>query len=253
MDYDLKITGGLLVDGTGAPGRRADVAIKDGRIVALGEAPGSAAREIDAAGRVVCPGFIDVHTHYDAQVIWDRGLSISPWHGVTTVVMGNCGFGIAPVRKDHRQLLVQTLEKVEGMSGAALREGLGDWGFETFPEYLDVIEKRGTAINVAALVGHTPLRLYVMGEEATEREATDDEVAAMRRIQGVPCPAARPVTTRSNNWRPRCARPATACCRPRWATGCCWSSSRSSRARTACRSAGRRCWPGPPSANRTTR
>ncbi|MBI5277653.1 MAG: amidohydrolase family protein [Burkholderiales bacterium] len=182
MDYDLKITGGLLVDGTGAPGRRADVAIKDGRVVALGEASGSAAREIDATGRVVCPGFVDVHTHYDAQVLWDRLLSISPWHGVTTVVMGNCGFGIAPVRHEHRQLLVQTLEKVEGMSGAALREGLGDWGFETFPEYLDAVEQRGTAINVAALVGHTPLRLYVMGEEATEREATEDEVAAMRRI-----------------------------------------------------------------------
>lgn len=182
MDYDLKITGGLLVDGTGAPRRRADVAIKDGRIVALGGAPGRATREIDATGRIVCPGFVDVHTHYDAQVLWDRLLSISPWHGVTTVVMGNCGFGIAPVRGDHRQLLVQTLEKVEGMSGAALREGLGDWGFETFPEYLDQIEQRGTAINVAALVGHTPLRLYVMGEEATEREATDAEVAAMRRI-----------------------------------------------------------------------
>lgn len=182
MDYDLKITGGLLVDGTGAPGRRADVAIKDGRIVALGEAPGRAVREIDAAGRVVCPGFVDVHTHYDAQVLWDQLLSISPWHGVTTVVMGNCGFGIAPVRREHRPLLVQTLEKVEGMSGAALREGLGDWGFETFPEYLDVVEQRGTAINVAALVGHTPLRLYVMGEEATEREATGDELAAMRRI-----------------------------------------------------------------------
>ncbi|MBC5767057.1 N-acyl-D-amino-acid deacylase family protein [Ramlibacter albus] len=182
FDYDLKITGGLLVDGTGTPGRRADVAIKDGRIVALGDAPGSAAREIDATGRVVCPGFVDVHTHYDAQVLWDKLLSISPWHGVTTVVMGNCGFGIAPVRRDHRPLIVQTLEKVEGMSGAALREGLGDWGFETFPEYLDVVEKRGTAINVAALLGHTPLRLYVMGEEATEREATDEERAAMRRI-----------------------------------------------------------------------
>jgi N-acyl-D-aspartate/D-glutamate deacylase len=182
MDYDLKISGGTIVDGSGSPRRRGDVGIKDGRVVALGEAPGSAAREIDATGRVVCPGFVDVHTHYDAQVLWDRLLSISPWHGVTTVVMGNCGFGIAPVRKDHRQLLIQTLEKVEGMSAAALQEGLGDWGFETFPQYLDLVEQRGSAINVAALIGHTPLRLYVMGEEATERAATADEVAAMRRI-----------------------------------------------------------------------
>lgn len=182
MDYDLKITGGLIVDGTGAPGRVGDVGIRNGRIVALGSAPGRAEREIDATGRVVCPGFVDIHTHYDAQVLWDHLLSISPWHGVTTVVMGNCGFGIAPVRPDHRQLLVQTLEKVEGMSGAALREGLGDWGFETFPQYLDLVERRGTAINVAALIGHTPLRLYVMGEEATEREARPEEVEAMRRI-----------------------------------------------------------------------
>jgi N-acyl-D-aspartate/D-glutamate deacylase len=182
VDYDLRITGGLVVDGTGRPGRIADVGIKGGRIVALGAAPGRAGRDIDATGRVVSPGFIDIHTHYDAQVLWDKLLSISPWHGVTTVVMGNCGFGIAPVRKDHRKLLIQTLEKVEGMSGAALQQGLGDWGFESFPQYLDLVESRGTAINVAALIGHTPLRLYVMGEEATEREATQEEVEAMRRI-----------------------------------------------------------------------
>ncbi|RYZ11924.1 MAG: amidohydrolase [Comamonadaceae bacterium] len=182
MEYDLKIEGGLIVDGTGAAGRLGDLGIRDGRIVALGEAPGSATQVIDARGRVVCPGFVDVHTHYDAQVLWDRLLSISPWHGVTTVVMGNCGFGIAPVRRDHRQLLIQTLEKVEGMSAKALQEGLGDWGFESFPEYLDLVERRGSAINVAALIGHTPLRLYVMGEEATERAATAEEVDAMQRI-----------------------------------------------------------------------
>ena len=183
MDYDLKITNGLVIDGTGAPGRVGDVAIKDGRIVALGQAPGTAAQEIDASDRVVCPGFVDVHTHYDAQILWDRLLSISPWHGVTTVVMGNCGFGIAPARKEHRKLLIQTLEKVEGMSAAALESGLGaEWGFETFPQYLDLVERRGTAINVAALLGHTPLRLYVMGESATERAATEEEIAAMRRI-----------------------------------------------------------------------
>jgi N-acyl-D-aspartate/D-glutamate deacylase len=181
--FDLVIRGGTLVDGTGAPGREGDVGIRDGRIAALGDVPGDAPRSLDAAGCVVSPGFVDIHTHYDAQVFWDRMLSISPWHGVTSVVMGNCGFGIAPTRAAHRDLILRTLESVEGMSLEALRAGVGeDWPFETFPEYLDAIESRGTAINVAALVGHTPVRLYVMGEEATEREATEDEVEAMRRI-----------------------------------------------------------------------
>jgi N-acyl-D-aspartate/D-glutamate deacylase len=183
MDYELAIRGGTLVDGTGAPGVRGDIGIRDGRIAAFGQAPGRAADTIDADGRIVCPGFVDVHTHYDAQVMWDRMLSISPWHGVTTVVMGNCGFGVAPTRPEHRGLVLRTLEKVEGMSLDALEAGLGsDWPFETFPEYLDAIERRGSAIHVAALVGHTPVRLYVMGEEATERAATDDEVARMRAI-----------------------------------------------------------------------
>jgi len=131
----------------------------------------------------VAPGFVDIHTHYDAQVLWDRMLTISPWHGVTSVVIGNCGFGVAPTRPDHRDLILRTLESVEGMSLDALRAGVGeDWPFETFPEYLDAIEARGTAINVGVLVGHTPLRLYVMGEEATEREATPEEISAMARI-----------------------------------------------------------------------
>ena len=183
MDYEMKITGGTIIDGSGAPGFVGDVAIRAGRIAALGRAPGTPATTIDAAGRVVAPGFVDVHTHYDAQVLWDRMLSISPWHGVTTVVMGNCGFGVAPTRPQHRGLILRTLEKVEGMSLAALEAGVGsDWPFETFPEYLDAVERRGTAINVAALIGHTPLRLYVMGEEATERAATAEEIAQMRSI-----------------------------------------------------------------------
>ncbi len=184
MDYDLLIRGGTIYDGSGAPGLRGDVAIKDGLVAALGErVSGSAAQTLEADGRAVAPGFVDVHTHYDAQILWDRMLSISPWHGVTTVVMGNCGFGVAPTRADHRELVMRTLEKVEGMSYEALACGLGeDWPFETFPEYLDAIEARGSAIHVAALVGHTPIRLYVMGEEATEREARDDEVAQMRAI-----------------------------------------------------------------------
>jgi N-acyl-D-aspartate/D-glutamate deacylase len=183
MDYDLKITNGTIVDGTGSPGVRGDLGIRAGRIVALGDAKGSATTTIDAHGRVVCPGFVDIHTHYDAQVLWDRMLSISPWHGVTTVIMGNCGFGVAPTHAGHRDLIMRTLEKVEGMSLDALQAGLGsDWPFETFPQYLDAIEQRGMAVNVAAFIGHTPLRLYVLGEEATERAATPDEIARMRAI-----------------------------------------------------------------------
>jgi len=183
MEYDLKITGGTIIDGTGAPGQVGDVGIRAGRVAALGKAAGDAVSTLDADGRVVAPGFVDVHTHYDAQVMWDRMLSISPWHGVTTVVMGNCGFGIAPTRPQHRELILRTLEKVEGMSLDALEAGIGaEWSFETFPEYLDAVEDRGTAINVAALVGHTPVRLYVMGEEATERAATVAEIAQMHAL-----------------------------------------------------------------------
>ena len=183
MAYDLKIIGGTIIDGSGGAGYRGDVGIVDGRIVALGDAPDHASTTIDATGRVVAPGFVDIHTHYDAQVLWDRMLTVSPWHGVTTVVMGNCGFGLAPTRVEHRDLIVGTLEKVEGMSADALRAGLGDtWPFETFPQYLDAVEARGAVVNVAAMIGHTPLRLYVMGPEATERAATADEVAQMRAI-----------------------------------------------------------------------
>ena len=183
LDYDLKITNGFIVDGTGAPGFEGDVGIRAGRIAAVGEAPGRAAETIDAHGRVVCPGFVDVHTHYDAQILWDRMLTISPWHGVTTVVMGNCGFSVAPTRPEHRETIVRTLENVEGMTVAALHAGLGEeWPFVTFPDYLDAIGARGAAINVGALVGHTAVRTWVMGEDATEREATAAEVDEMRRI-----------------------------------------------------------------------
>ncbi len=183
MSYDLKITGGTIVDGTGKAGFVGDLGIKDGKVVAMGKADGPATTTIDATGRVVAPGFVDVHTHYDAQILWDRMLSISPWHGVTTTVIGNCGFGVAPTKAIHRKLILQTLEKVEGMSLDALHAGLGDvWPFETFPQYLDTVEKRGSAINVAALFGHTPLRMYVMGEESTERAATPDELTAMKKL-----------------------------------------------------------------------
>ncbi len=182
--FDLLVRGGTLVDGTGAQAVRADVGVRAGRIEAVGPDLGAAAeRTIEADGRVVAPGFVDIHTHYDAQVFWDRMLTISPWHGVTSVVVGNCGFGIAPTRPEHRELILRTLENVEGMGLEALQEGVGeDWPFETFPEFLDAIERRGTAINVGALIGHTPLRTYVMGEASTEREASADEVAEMRRL-----------------------------------------------------------------------
>jgi len=179
--FDLLVRGGLLIDGTGAPARRGDLGIRGGRIAAVGPVAGTANRVLDADGAAVAPGFVDIHTHYDAQVFWDRMLTISPWHGVTSVVMGNCGFGVAPTRPADRDLVLRTLESVEGMSLEALRAGIGaEWPFESFAEFLAAIERRGTAINAGALVGHTPVRLYVMGEEATEREASDEEIAAMR-------------------------------------------------------------------------
>ena len=183
MTYDIKITGGLIVDGTGTPGYVGDVGITDGKIVAMGTAEHDAERTIDATGKAVTPGFIDIHTHYDAQIMWDRMLTISPWHGVTTVVMGNCGFGVAPTRPEHRELVLETLRIVEGMSYEAMMEGMTrDWGFETFPEYMDVIEKNGTAINVGVLLGHTPLRLFVMGDDSVKRAATPEEEVEMRRL-----------------------------------------------------------------------
>ena len=178
--YDLKITNGTIIDGTGAASLQGDLGIKDGKVVAMGDAPDTATREIDADGQVVCPGFVDIHTHYDAQVLWDRNLTISPWHGVTTAVIGNCGFGVAPTKPEHRDMIMRTLEKVEGMSVAALKAGLGaTWPFETFPEYMDVVSAVGPSINVGVLMGHTPLRTFVMGEAATERHATAEELASM--------------------------------------------------------------------------
>ena len=183
MAYDLKIAGGDIVDGTGGPRRRGDLGLRDGKVVALGAAPDSAARTIDATGMVVAPGFVDVHTHYDAQVLWDPMLTISPWHGVTTVVVGNCGFGVAPTRPEHRDLVLRTLERVEGMSLAALKAGIGpDWPFQTFPQYMDALERQPLGINVAVMVGHTPVRLSVMGDAATLRAATPAEIAEMKGI-----------------------------------------------------------------------
>src|SRR2546426_11249710 len=182
---DLLLRNGDLIDGSGAPRRRADVAVTGDRITAVAPpgtlAPAPRAHVVDLDGLVLAPGFIDIHTHYDAQVLWDRDLTPSSWHGVTSVVMGNCGFGIAPTRPEHHSMIARTLENVEGMSVEALTAGI-PWTFESFPEYLDALESSPTRLNVAAMIGHTPLRLYVLGDEAVERPATDDEVDAMRRL-----------------------------------------------------------------------
>jgi N-acyl-D-aspartate/D-glutamate deacylase len=182
MDYDIKIVGGTIIDGTGAPGYRGDVGIAEDKVVALGEAPERAKSVIAADGKVVCPGFVDIHTHYDAQILWDPMLSFSPWHGVTSCVIGNCGFGVAPTLPEHRHFIMRTLEKVEAMSYEALEEGIGEWPFVTFPQYLDALDRRAKAINVGVLVGHTPVRLYAMGGASIERKATADEIARMRGV-----------------------------------------------------------------------
>jgi N-acyl-D-amino-acid deacylase len=174
----LVIRGGTVVDGTGAPGARADVAVENGRIAEVGSDL-SGDRRLDADGAVVAPGFIDIHTHYDAQVFWDPALTPSCFHGVTTVVAGNCGFSIAPTRPADRDLVGRTLEKVEDMDPACLAIGIPWDDFETFPEYLEAVRRRGTTLNFSAYLGHTALRLYVMGPEASQRTATEDEIATM--------------------------------------------------------------------------
>lgn len=177
---DLVIRGGTVIDGSGAPRRQADVAIAGDRVVAVGTGL-SGARSLDATGHVVCPGFIDIHTHYDAQVFWDPALTPSCYHGVTTVVAGNCGFSIAPTRPEHRDVIARTLENVEDMNVATLTAGI-PWDFESFPEYLASVSRHGTLLNWAAYIGHTALRLFVMGDAAYERAAREDEVAAMCQV-----------------------------------------------------------------------
>ena len=178
--HDLLIRDADVVDGTGAPRRRADVAVADGRIVAIGDLKGEAAKEtVDAEGRVLAPGFIDIHTHYDAQITWDPTATPSTSLGVTTVVSGNCGFGIAPCRPEHRDLVARNLSQVEGMPIEALRNGIR-WDYETFPEYLDMVEGIGIVPNFAVFAGHSVTRTYVMGEEASLRAARDDEIETMR-------------------------------------------------------------------------
>ena len=177
MSADIVIRGGTVFDGSGAPGRAADVAIAGGVIREIGPKL-RGERELDASGCAVAPGFIDIHTHYDAQVFWDPALRPSSSHGVTTVVAGNCGFTIAPTRPEHHDVIVRTLENVEDMDPATLAAGI-PWDFETFPEYLESVRRRGTVLNFTAYIGHSALRLYVMGDAAYERAATADEIERM--------------------------------------------------------------------------
>jgi N-acyl-D-aspartate/D-glutamate deacylase len=181
MDGDVVVRGGTLVDGSGSPGRRADVAVRAGRIVAIGQGL-SGTTELDASGQVVAPGFIDIHTHYDAQVFWDPDLSPSSSHGVTTVVAGNCGFSIAPNRSEDVEVLVRTLQHVEDMSFDTLMAGVPWDEFTTFPQYLDAVQRRGVTLNYSCYVGHTAVRLFAMGLDAYERPATEAELTAMAGI-----------------------------------------------------------------------
>jgi N-acyl-D-aspartate/D-glutamate deacylase len=177
-DVDLAIRGGTVVDGTGRAGFRADIGISGGRIARI-EPRVRGADEIDATDRLVAPGFVDVHTHYDAQALWDPELSPSHWQGVTSVVAGNCGFSLAPVREAGRDLLLRTLETVEDMRLATMTAGI-TWDFETYSDYLRAVARRRPAINFGGYVGHTAVRVYVMGQDASERRATDAELDAMR-------------------------------------------------------------------------
>jgi len=181
MAHDLLIVNGTVVDGSGGPGRRADVSVSDGRITGVGDLAGEQAQEtLDAEGHVVAPGFIDGHTHMDAQVYWDPLGTCSSYHGITSVVMGNCGFTLAPSRASARELVVRNLERAEDISPAAMAAGI-EWGFETYPEYMDAVDGLPKGINYSGYVGHSALRTYVMGERAFEEEASADDVEAMKR------------------------------------------------------------------------
>jgi N-acyl-D-amino-acid deacylase len=183
MAYDLLIKGGLVVDGTGAPGRQADVAIAGGRIAEVGRVTAGAERVIDAAGLVVAPGFIDPHTHYDAQICWDGAVTPSSWHGVTSVIMGNCGVGIAPCKPKAREVAMRDLVNVEAIPFDVLNMGI-TWDWESFPEFIAAAARRRPALNLGFLAPLTPFRHYVMGEASMERAATPDETAQIKALLG---------------------------------------------------------------------
>jgi len=179
--YDIVIRGGTVVDGLGGKPFVADVAIKEGRIAAVGKVDGAGAEEIDANGKVVTPGFVDVHTHYDGQVTWENRLAPSSGHGVTTVVMGNCGVGFAPAKPDQHELIVKLMEGVEDIPEVVMVTGV-PWNWETFPDYLDALDKRHADIDFAAQLPHSPLRIYVMGERGLDQPPTAYDLKEMRRL-----------------------------------------------------------------------
>jgi len=181
-EFDLVVRSGTVIDGSGGPAARADVAVSGGIIVKVGEIRGRGRRELDADGAIVAPGFVDIHTHYDGQAVWDDRLQPSSWHGVTTVVSGNCGVGFAPVRTEHRDQLIDLMEGVEDIPGTALHEGLS-WEWTSFSEYLDVLEMRPRDIDLATQVPHAPLRFFAMGSRAVAFEqATESEIAFMSQL-----------------------------------------------------------------------
>ena len=181
-EYDVVIRGGTVMDGNGGAPFEADVAIKDGKIAAVGAISGSGTDEIDAKGLSVTPGFVDLHTHYDGQAMWDSHLAPSSWHGVTTVVMGNCGVGFAPVRKGEQDQVIALMEGVEDLPGPCLNEGL-DFSWESFGEFLTALERRKHDIDFCALLPHAPMRVYVMGDRAMAlEEANQEDIARMREL-----------------------------------------------------------------------
>lgn len=203
MRYDLKIIGGTLIDGTGAPRYQGDIGIRDGQIVAIGEAPEVAEREIDATGLLVTPGFVDIHTHYDGQISWDADLAPSSLHGVTTAVLGSCGVGFAPCRPDDRETLIALMEGVEDIPGSALAEGL-TWDWESFPEYMQALDNMPHSIDFCLQLTHDPLRVYVMGERAVhDQPASAEDILQMRQLlrEGLEAGAVGFSTGRSDNHR----------------------------------------------------
>ncbi|MEV4932105.1 N-acyl-D-amino-acid deacylase family protein [Sphingobium sp. LSP13-1-1.1] len=209
-DYDLIIRGGKIYDGSGGEPFLADIAINGGVIVAVGDVEGSGREEIDASDRIVTPGFVDVHTHYDGQITWENRLAPSSDHGVTTVVMGNCGVGFAPSRPEHRKLMIKLMEGVEDIPEVVMAEGV-PFNWETFPEYLDALEQRESDIDFAAQLPHSPLRVYVMGERGANLEPpTQEDLAEMRRLtaEAIEAGALGVTTSRSYAHQFRDGRPA---------------------------------------------